>query len=274
MPNPETPGFFPAMDGTPLHGVYHAPEADAKGVCVFAPPLFEERKSAYGGLTQLARALAGLGFGAFRFDYRGSGESGGDGGQRRWVHLAEDLQAACEAARKLSGTAPVTLVSTRLGATLALTETARVQPAAVVAIAPVLKGGTEARLWRLRSKMRAELSGGEDNPGADGENDVLDMDGFPVSPGFLEDLKPIDLLAGKEPCEVPTLVVQVSHRDVPSAEYERLLKGLGIKARLSCVKALPFWERVEDADVSGTVAEVVKFVKDDQPISGNPDTSC
>lgn len=261
MPNPETPGFFPAADGTPLHGVYHAPDGDATGVCILAPPLFEERKSAYGALVQLARALAAQGVGAFRFDYRGSGESGGEGGRRRWVHMAEDLLSACDAARKLSGNTPATVIGVRLGATLALTETARVQPASVVAITPVLKGAAEVRLWRLRSKMRAELSGGEGPERSTSDAEVLDLDGFPVAPAFFEDLKPIDLLASAQPAEVPTLLVQVSHRDVASGEYERVLQRLGSTARLACVKALPFWERVEDADVSGTVERVVEFVK-------------
>lgn len=263
MPNPETPGFLTAADGTPLHGIYHAPAGEAKGVCVIAPPLFEERKSAYGGLTLLARALAERGFGAFRFDFRGSGESGGDAGQRRWNHLVEDLKTAGDAARQLAKDVPVTLIGTRLGGTLALAHSSAVNAKAVVAIAPVLKGATEVRLWRLRSKMRAELSGKENeqtNAPSTTKGEILDLDGFPVAKSFFEDLKPVDLLGASQQAAIPTLVIQVSHREKASGEYERLQEQLGAPARLACIRALPFWERVDDADVSGIAECVLEFV--------------
>lgn len=284
---PETPGFFPTGDGTPLYGVYHAPEARAsrppgaaetaavparghpartetaslQGAVVIAPPLFEERKSAYGALAQLARGLAAAGFGVFRFDYRGSGESGGDPGERRWQHLAEDLNVACAAARRLSGCDRLTLTGVRLSATLILTEAARLKPERVVAIAPILKGATEVRLWRLRSKMRSEL-GGEASPTSEKTAEgVVDLDGFPVHSGFFGDLQKVDLSAAA-PIECPVLLVQVSHRETPLPDYERLVSVLGPKVALACIKALPFWERVENAEIGEMLQRVAEFVEE------------
>jgi hypothetical protein len=132
---------------------------------LIAPPLFEERKSAYAALNGLARVLCAAGHPALRFDYRGSGESGGEPGARRWRHLAEDLAAARDALAQWSGRADVALLGVRLGATLALQEALGPKaPAALVLIAPVLKGAAEVRLWRLRSKVRAELTADAASP--------------------------------------------------------------------------------------------------------------
>jgi pimeloyl-ACP methyl ester carboxylesterase len=289
---PETPGFFPAGDGTPLYGVYHAPasrascppDADGKAAVryavVIAPPLFEERKSAYGALAQLARGLADLGIGVLRFDYRGSGESGGEAGGRRWSDLAADLDAACGEARKLSGSETVILIGARLSATLILTEADRLKPARIVAIAPILKGATEVRLWRLRSKMRSELGAqkvGEDarGPGAvpaaraglgaqetgeDARGPVMDLDGFAVHRGFFEDLQRVDLSSASTPAEGPVLLIQISHRESALPDYERLASTLGPQAELACLKTLPFWERIENVETAGLQRRVEEFV--------------
>lgn len=268
-PMPETSGFFPATDGTPLYGVYHSPgsrascphdASDGRSV-VIAPPLFEERKSAYGALAQLARGLSEAGCGVLRFDYRGSGESGGEGGQRRWKDLAADLDAACAAARKLSDCEQVTLIGTRLGATLVLTEANRLKPERVVAIAPMLKGATEVRHWRLRSKMRSELGGAAAPASERATEGVLDLDGFPVHSGFFDDLQKIDLFSEPAPAGCPTLLVQISHRENAAPDSERLTSALGRQANLACIKALPFWERVEDADTGEMQRRIVEFVR-------------
>lgn len=280
MQKTETPGFFHAPDGTPLHGVYHAPGARApgqsserpeasalQGVAVIAPPLFEERKSAHGTMVQLARAIAASGLGVLRFDYRGSGESGGEAGERRWMHLAGDLGAACSAARELSGCGSLYLVGLRMGATLVLEEVERLTPAGVVAVAPIVKGAAEVRRWRLRSKMRSELTAPDmekvsaalDESRDSGDGSVLDLDGFPVHARFLEDLQRIDL-SQLTASRVSSLVVQVSHRDTPVAEYTQLAERLGERVELACFKGLPFWERVEDADVTGLIERILRFL--------------
>ncbi len=267
-PTPEVAGFFPARDGTPLYGVYHAPGShascpqDASGgrSVVIAPPLFEERKSAYRALTQLARGLAEAGCSVLRFDYGGSGESGGEAGRRRWEDLAADLDAACAAVRMWSNCEQVTLMGTRLGATLVLTEAARLKPARVVAIAPILKGATEVRLWRLRSKMRSELGGVAAPTREKVAEGVLDLDGFLVHPGFFDDLQKIDLFSEPAPAGCPTLLVQVSHRESAAPDYARLASALGPQAQLACLKAPSFWERIENVETNEMQQRIIEFV--------------
>ena len=155
----EQPGYFKALDGSPLYGVYHAPgqKNDRALPVVICPSLFEERKSAYAPLRRLALRLSAAGHAVMRFDYRGSGESGGAGASRRWQHLREDVAVARKTLAKLAGKRDSVLLGLRLGATLALQETQRVGGEAVIALAPVARGAAQVRLWKMRSKIRAEL---------------------------------------------------------------------------------------------------------------------
>ena len=134
---------------------------------------------------------------------------------------------------------------------------------ALVALAPVVKGATEVRLWRLRSKARAELTGnlqpalavtGAAPPG------VLDMDGFAVAPEFLADVAALDLLAEPPRLACPALILQVSHRETPSPESTRLVQVLGAQARLECIRLAPFWDRVDDVETGALAERVLAFL--------------
>jgi len=260
---PETPGYFRAADGTPLYGVYHEPERAARLAVVIAPALFEERKSAYAVLAQLARELVQHGHPVFRFDYRGSGESGGASAQRRWSDLAGDLAAAQAALLKLSGQERAACVGLRLGATLALQSAAELKSRAVVALAPVAQGAAQARLWRMRSKIRSELTAGEgpaqDAP-APSEKGVVDLDGFAVGAAFLEDIAARDLLKQPGALDLPTLLVQISHRTDASPESEKLQVSLGPRCALACFRLEPFWDRVDEVDPAEVIRKVVTFL--------------
>lgn len=260
----ETPGYFRSSDGTPLYGVFHAPGTSApiqaknsKTAVLVAPPLFEERKSAYAALAGLARTLAGAGFPVLRFDYRGSGESGGDPGARRWDDLAADLAAAGKTLAELSGHAGLALTGLRLGATLGILEADRLEAKILVALAPVTKGAAQARAWRMRSKIRAELSAlGQTDPDAhaaavaqaQAPAAVFDLDGFSVSKAFLADLEAIDLLHNPAALECPALLVQISHRTEPAADSRELAGKLGARCELACLRMEPFWDRVDEVD--------------------------
>lgn len=274
-------GYLTARDGVPLyaayHGatqgdggaVYHAPGGGQSGAPVLmCPPLFEERKSAYGALRKLALKLAAAGHAVLRFDYRGSGESGGDSATRRWAHLAEDLATVREALARMSGGRDVVLLGLRLGATLALQEAARANATAVVALAPIIAGSAQVRQWRMRSKIRAELTDGGTGVGITGVSPVspgqdahatLDFDGYEVHPGFFDDVAAIGLLkAASLAC--PALVVQISHRTDASSESAQLVSALGAKAKLECLRLEPFWEKLDDVDTTPVEDVVLNWV--------------
>ena len=113
MPAQETSGYF-AVGGRDLYGTYHAPTTQsARGAILMLGPFGEERKCAYRLLVRLARACATCGFGAFRFDYSGTGESLGahtDASLGRWLEDARgalELVAECDIGATCAWVLPV-----------------------------------------------------------------------------------------------------------------------------------------------------------------------
>lgn len=246
----ETPGYFPSTGGATLYGVHHAPDAASAVPALLAPSLFEERKSAYAALTRLARALCAAGHPVLRFDYRASGESCFDSARERtFADLGADLRAAAEALRKASGSEKLALVGLRWGASLALRHAVELKPERIVALAPVVAGKTEERRWRLRSKIRAELTTGEGtaprNKG--GEGGGYDFDGYALSAEFLAGAQALDLLAlGPAPC--PVRIVQLAVKAEPTAESRKLAEALGTQATLQALAMEAFWDRIDDVE--------------------------
>lgn len=268
MTNDVQLGYIKALDGSPLYAAYHPAAAVTSTTSrlfpvVIAPPLFEERKSAYAPLRRLAEKLAAAGHAVLRFDYRGSGESGGDPAKRRWSHLAEDLSVARKTLARLSGKRDSVLLGLRLGATLALQETLRAGGEGVIALAPIIKGAAQVRLWKMRSKIRAELTdGGTGSQGVRGTggNGILDFDGYEVNPAFFDDVAAIDLTKDLARLSCPGLVMQLSHRADAAPETTELLKILESRAKLECVRLEPFWDKLDDVDTAPVEAAVVKMV--------------
>jgi pimeloyl-ACP methyl ester carboxylesterase len=103
-----------------LLGIYHPSAGPAKdsGV-VLCPPILSEYMRAHGCLRQLAAELASLGHHVLRFDYFGTGDSAGDISGATVPIWLDDISAACEELRSVTGVMNVSLVGVRLGAALA-----------------------------------------------------------------------------------------------------------------------------------------------------------
>lgn len=259
-------GYIRALDGAPLYCAYHFPNENAvvKGhgyPVVIAPPLFEERKGAYAPLRRLAQRLAAAGHAVMRFDYRGSGESGGKPEARRWEHLCQDVAVVRKTLARLSGKRDSALLGLRGGATVCLQESIRTGGEAVVALAPLVSGATQVRLWRMRSKIKSELSGGgSSHVQASADTQVLDFDGFAVHPGFFDDVAKFDLAKDLGRLSCPGLVVQVSHREDAAPESVRLMETLGSRATLTCMRMEPFWDKIDDVETKPLEELALQFL--------------
>jgi len=104
-----------------LFGVYY-PSIDYSSdtLIVVCPPLFDEYRRTYRALGEFADACAKKGHHALRFDYSGTGDSGGMlediSSIDAWL---EDIDSAIEEGMNLSGASQVCLVGVRWGGTLA-----------------------------------------------------------------------------------------------------------------------------------------------------------
>ena len=263
-PITEQLGYIKAVDGSPLYAAWQPALMvnDRALPVVIAPPLFEERKSSYAALRKLAMRLAENGHHVLRFDYRGSGESGGDSVKRRLQSMAEDVATARKTLARLSGRKDSALLGLRMGATVVLQESIRAGGEAVVALAPVIKGAAQVRFWRMRSKIRSELTAPSAEKETVSNTGVIDFDGYEVSQDFFDDIAAIDLVRDLGRLSCPGLHVQVSHRTDAAPETTALQTTLGSRAKLAVIRLDPFWDKLDDVDTLPLEEAVLTFFRE------------
>jgi pimeloyl-ACP methyl ester carboxylesterase len=112
--------FFGSSD-TPLYGVYHPPKARSgrRTGIVLCAPFGQEYMRSHRAFRQLALMLAKAGYHVFRFDYRGTGDSWGEGDAFTLRGAVDDTLLAMEELRDTADVSEIALVGLRLGATVA-----------------------------------------------------------------------------------------------------------------------------------------------------------
>lgn len=101
----------------------HEPAAETRGrlrAAVICNPWGEEYTYAHRSLRHLALRLTRAGFHVLRFDYYGTGDSGGESSEVDLAGLESDIGQAVEAAQDVTGNRQIALVGLRLGANLAV----------------------------------------------------------------------------------------------------------------------------------------------------------
>jgi alpha-beta hydrolase superfamily lysophospholipase len=264
-------GYLTTPDGISLYAVFHPAGQTSASIfrpVLILPPLFEERKSAYATLRILAETLAAAGHPTLRFDWRGSGESGGKPGERCLSDLLTDATTTAQALSTWTtkaGLSPdknglVYLLGVRLSASLAMawaSEQSSFPSAGVIAIAPVVSGERQVRHWRLRSKMRAELTG-QTAPTLPitTENAIEDFEGCDTPVEFFDAVAALNLDKHPPRLSRPTLLLQISPNAELNGETLKLLQHLRQNASsriidAEVVTAAPFWERLEALEAAG-----------------------
>jgi alpha-beta hydrolase superfamily lysophospholipase len=154
MPAAETPGYLPHQ-GESLYVVRHtAAPSRPRGAVVLAGPMSLERSHAMLTWVRWARNLAANGFEAWRFDYRGVGESTGDFRTQTFDTWSSDLGAVLDHVRAQQPPLLVVL-GLRLGALLAQRAFANGAADGVIAWEPP-SGGKPMLMDMLRRKLAAD----------------------------------------------------------------------------------------------------------------------
>ena len=156
--------FFFGNSERPLYGVYHAaqPGPGRPIGIVLCSPFGAEAIRAHGMLRVLAERLARAGAHVLRFDYRGTGDSAGDGSDVDLDQWQSDIASADAELRDMSGVTDVVWIGLRLGASLAVLA-ARKPPAGLAGLVlwePVLRG--KDYLAELDRMHHAYMSGALD----------------------------------------------------------------------------------------------------------------
>ncbi|CCQ13484.1 putative uncharacterized protein [Rhodococcus sp. AW25M09] len=153
VPGRQSTWFGPAE--SPLLGAVHIPEGSvARGAVVLVPPLGKEQVDSYRGLVLLAQQLCAAGLLVLRFDYPGTGDSGGaqddDGIVDKWQR---SVVSAVEFVRRC-GVRDVAVVGLRVGSLLAASVMSECGPlTGMVFWDPVVSGRSYLREQRALYAM-------------------------------------------------------------------------------------------------------------------------
>ena len=213
-----------------LFGCLSLPPADtkphAKGV-VLCNPFGYEALCMHRAYRQFARAFAGAGYPALRFDYDGTGDSSGTDPDpervRAWV---DSIHSASAFLRAQTGVRQVYLFGIRLGATLAASAAGeRDDYAGLLAIVPILNPEAYLReLAAFHAWSRFEKPPGGKSGLGEGDQEA---GGFVVTAGTVAALSAIDLSSPSN-APVPAALV-IDRADRPEADgWVQRLRGLGV----------------------------------------------
>jgi pimeloyl-ACP methyl ester carboxylesterase len=112
--------FYFGSESRRLFGVYEAavarPRSSAALICY---PWGSEYIHAHRAMRRLSTALAGTGRHTLRFDYFGTGDSGGETSEGDLAGWREDVDTAFDEILDMSQASRVTIIGLRMGATLA-----------------------------------------------------------------------------------------------------------------------------------------------------------
>ena len=122
------PFFFGTAERR-LFGIYEpaAVGTAVKRAAIVCYPWGAEYLYAHRTLRQLALKLSSAGFHTLRFDFYGTGDSGGEPTDTNLAGFEADLETAIEELTEITGLTKVTLVGLRLGAVIAATVAARLR---------------------------------------------------------------------------------------------------------------------------------------------------
>ena len=223
--------FYFGPAARPIFGWYHAPEGRCRDGVVLASSLGLEGTRSHWSYRHLAERLASAGFGVLRFDWGGTGDSGGDDHEpervKTWV---SDLNLAIDELKRLSGAVRPTVVGVRVAATLAAHVAAqRDDIGALVLWMPALNGAAWVTEMSKLHQLYLRIVPQAHAPEPDGQ----ELLGSFASNATVTDLARIDLLALERRPAPRVLVIDQS----PARAVDQL------RERLAAVDAQAEWRR-------------------------------
>jgi len=183
------PHFF-GTSGRRLFGVYHMPRGRVRPHSVLlCPPGPREYMRSHMAFRRLALALVRQGFHVLRFDYYGTGDSGGDPREGNLSEWRANIVAAANDLRECSGVQRLSLVGFRLGAALAAS--APLDVANLLLWEPVISGSHY--LEELRDLHRRQFTSLLFPPPVPPTGSGGDLLGLPLAPQVETELRALDL---------------------------------------------------------------------------------
>jgi len=228
----------------PLYGCWHPPAAGAacEQAFVICPPFGHESLQFHRLHRQLSILLAQAGFGAMRFDPRGTGDSAGAEACWSLDGWTADTVAAVEECKRRAGVARVGLIGMRLGGALCLRAAdGRQDVDALVLWDPVSDGA--AYLAELRALQRSMVDYAHVVP--DPVATRSEILGFPLPESLAAELERLDATKVARRPAPRALLIQ-SHETVAQDALRQALAGVGVRVEHRRLPNPHLWVWIED----------------------------
>jgi uncharacterized protein len=245
--------FFFGSNQRRLFGVYEpaASRGAAARAALLCPSWGTEYANAYRTMRLLAKRLCGSGFDTLRFDYFGSGDSGGETVEADLDGWKCDIETALRELNEMSGTSSVALVGMKLGATLAAEVASKLCSLTdpIVLWDPVISGSDYIR------ELLDGQGGGEggsvksDAPVALNSRTVRELGGLSVSRAFVEGLNSIDLSARQLRLPLRVLTILTEDRHSASSIGVSLKNSEVLRLKATSPWDAPEWDQGMPVDV-------------------------
>lgn len=228
-----------------LYGVFHPPAGSAPRDCgvVLCYPLGQEYMRCHRAFRQLTTLLTKAGYPVLRFDYFGTGDSGGEsveGDLDRWV---ADIRFAVDELEDTAGVSTVSLIGLRLGASLAARAThGRTDIADLVLWDPIVFG---APYLRDLISFSEDTGSGANGNGGGPEGGTIDVRGFPLTPKVRSGISGVDLTRLDTP-PVRRILVVVSHESDDFGKLHEHLARQPVSAQYELIPSAANWHDVDD----------------------------
>lgn len=230
------------MGAERLYVVHHRAKGSPRGIVVIGGATVAQRERAYRSMVLLARTIAGAGFDAVRFDYRGVGESTGSFAERSLCDWREDLEAVASIARSWTPRVPMVMMGLRTGALLASQCFARGIGDAMLLLSPP-RSGTDLLQEILRRTLMADMLASPNAPRRTREEiaaalergEIVNVDGYAWSRKLWESAPRHELMLPGREDHRPWFVVDF--KGTPATPMPK-----GAEPRRSTIDAERFWE--------------------------------
>lgn len=219
-----------------IFGVLHLPERRPAAAVIMCHGFTGSKSEAHRLFVKAARDFASHGLAALRFDFRGSGDSAGDFRDMTVTREIEDAGAALDhlASRPEVDASRLGVLGLSLGGCVAACLAGREARVACQARVACRARISALVLWAAVAhpgRMAARLGP------AFGTGEVLDMDGWGLGKGFIEDVPHIRPLAEVARYAGPSLVVHGgSDETVPPSDATDYRMALGGRCRVHLVE--------------------------------------
>jgi len=248
------PFFFTGNNQQKLFGIAHLPENREvlSSAVLFCSPFAEEKLNSHRVFYNFANLLASKGILAMRFDYWGTGDSGGDFEQTTLSSRTQNIVSACSECRKRYNVESIALIGLRLGGNLALKALQTAGANCSIAWAPfpdvykylydLLRANLSTQVARYkkviknREQLIADLKAGQ----------FVNTDGYDLSWALFEqapDYSLAHLLSENQ--RHPLLLIDiVKSSKRPTLSLKRLInqtKNVPGNVSLNVVQEIPFW---------------------------------